>query len=111
MKFNLNLLYNDVQDEAHFEGEIPYNKERLSEFGIENLDATFEMDLYKVIDDIRVNLYYEGVMYSENGSKKFENALDEDLLFLLDKENIEILDIYEFLWQNIILEVPLDSGF
>lgn len=107
MKTNLNLLHNNVKDELNFEGNLPYNESRLKEFGILDLKCEFQLDLYKYGDDIRVNAYYEGEMETISGKSSFKNAFDEDLKTLLDGILPEILDIYEFLWQNIILEVPL----
>lgn len=107
MKADLEKIYSKSDAELNFEGTIPFNKERFKDFDIIDLEGEYKLDLYNYDNTVRVNVIYEGIMTTSTGKHRFQNAYDEDLMELLGQE-VEILDIYEFLWQNIILEVPLN---
>lgn len=117
MKINLNTLFKPIIIDQDF--EIPeeyYKKMGISE--IKDVHAVGKV-FYNLADEIEIDLDVKGVMVLEDAisldaidypfSFKIEENLTENDEFNEKNKEIDknVLDIILFLWENIVLEVPI----
>ena len=115
MKINLNLLPVNLVQDIEFDSSYYKNTsiKRLDKFHVKGIIK------YNLSDEIEIDLEVNGNMYLEDAitleevpypvSLKISENLQEfgsgDAQYLEKDKNI--LDIIEFLWENIVLEVPI----
>ncbi len=115
MKVNLNMLPYEINKEIVFP-ENYYSNSEIKD--LKNVIAKGKID-YNLTDEIEINLEVEGIMYLKDAitNEVVEYPFSfkiEELLENFDGESEKyyeksknILDIIEFLWENIVLEVPI----
>ena len=112
MIINLNEL--SYKDKIDINNTFSYTKEELQNSSIQKLDnvkATGYIYL-DAADEYKVNLDVNGTMELldsvtlDNISYDFSFNINDNLDDYLEKDE-NLLDIKEFLWQNIVLEVPI----
>ena len=111
---DLTKLYSGAIDELSFDGEYIIPKEKYSSSKILDLK---EVEIHnsiikKIEDDYDISAEIQGKMKINDSVTMeevwypFQIQIDEKLDEFVEKDK-KHLDIIEFLWQNIVLEVPL----
>ena len=114
MKFDLTNLITDVVDAININESVNIPEELIKNSNIKKLNnVTFKG---KISKDYDMNLILEGIMTGimilpdditlEDTIFEFKSEIEENLeeIVEINKNTIDILD---FLWQNILVEVPL----
>lgn len=97
-----------IEEDKTIDGVISFKKDLLEPFNIKSIDkAKYHLEFYlDSSDSISFDLNLEGVIvYNDLDEKKIkieESELLEDFFPHLKEE----VDIYDLLWQNIVLELP-----
>lgn len=121
MNIDLTNLITNIEEELILKIDINFEEEKLKETSIQELKSTiFEGEITKLYDN---NYQLSGVMKGimilpdditlEPVEYKFETNLEEKFNEFTENtdNNLKIiqnrLDISEFLWQNILVEIPL----
>ena len=121
MNIDLTNLITNIEEELILNIELNFSKENLKETGIEELKETkFIGEITKLYDNnFQLSGILKGVMILpdditlEPVEYKFETNLEEKFNEFTENtdNNLKIiqnrLDISEFLWQNILVEIPL----
>ena len=111
---DLTKLYSGVYEELSFDGEYTIPKEVINDSRVLELDKVeiHNSLIKKIEDDFDIYAEIEGRM-KINDSITLESVwypfsiqIDEKLDEFVEKDK-KALDLLEFLWQNIVLEVPL----
>lgn len=115
MKVNLNMLPYEINEEIVFPESFYINSEIKK---LNSVKVSGKID-YNLTDEIEINLDISGIMIikdsitNEDVEYPFSFKIEE-LLENFDGESEKyyeksknILDIIEFLWENIVLEVPI----
>ena len=111
---DLTMLYSNAVEELSFDGEYSIPKEKINDSRIIELDKIKINNsiIKKIEDDFDLSCEIEGKMkiYDSVTLEEiwypFQIQIDEKLDEFVEKDK-KHLDIIEFLWQNIVLEVPL----
>ena len=111
---DLTKLYSGATDELSFDGEYNIPKEVISDSRVKELkDVVISNSIIKKIeDDFEISLNITGKMKISDSITledvwyPFEIEIDEKLDEFVENDK-KHLDIIAFLWQNIVLEVPL----
>lgn len=111
---DLTKLYSGVYDEISFDGEYIIPKEIINDSRIIKLDKVEvknslikkeEVD-YSIFLEIKGKMLINDSVTLEEVWYPFSIQIDEKLDEFVEKDK-KALDLPEFLWQNIVLEVPL----
>ena len=111
---DLTILYSGSTEELSFDGDYSIPKEKINDPRIIELD-TIKIDnslIKKIEEDFEITLDIKGKMKIYDSVTMdevwypFDIQIDEKLDEFVEKDK-KSLDIIEFLWQNIVLEVPL----
>ena len=111
---DLTKLYSGATDELSFDGEYNIPKEVITDSRVKELkDVVISNSIIKKIeDDFEISLNITGKMKISDSITledvwyPFEIEIDEKLDEFVENDK-KHLDIIAFLWQNIVLEVPL----
>ena len=111
---DLTKLYSGATDELSFDGEYVIPKEVITDSRVKELkDVVISNSIIKKIeDDFEISLNITGKMKISDSITledvwyPFEIEIDEKLDEFVENDK-KHLDIIAFLWQNIVLEVPL----
>ena len=111
---DLTKLYSGATDELSFDGEYNIPKEVISDSRVKELkDVVISNSIIKKIeDDFEISLNITGKMKISDSITledvwyPFDIEIDEKLDEFVENDK-KHLDIIAFLWQNIVLEVPL----
>ena len=113
MLIDLTKIINSNIARISLDGEVKIPDEYLEKSEIVALkDLKLTGELEKIEDQINITGTLEGTMVLEDSISlepidyPFKVEIDEEIDDFLEK-SINILDITEILWQNIVLEVPL----
>lgn len=114
MKIDLTNLITNLTDAININEKVIIPEELIKESSIKRLENVSFVG--KIFKDYDMNLSLEGVIKGtmilpddvtlEDVSHEFKSDIEENLEDILEinKNNIDIL---EFLWQNILVEIPL----
>lgn len=115
MKINLNMLPFTINEEI----EIPsYYYQDTDIINLDKVKVNGKID-YNILDDVEINLQVSGKMIlkdaitNEEVNYPFNIEIKEILAETMGEnekyfeKSKNILDIIEFLWENIVLEVPI----
>ncbi len=120
MNIDLSLLHSQTVDEISIDGIYTLPKEYLTEASVlkvENLQVTGKVYMGEAVDDLDEMVDYikatiSGTLILEDSislepleypiSVEYDDILEENC-----KKNENTLDIFQFLWENIVLEIPL----
>ena len=117
MNIDLTNLITNTEEEISINININYNSERLNTTNIRKLkDTKFNGIITKLYnDEFKITGTISGIMILpdditlEDTEYKFNSNIEEK--FSNNDDNLKIiqnkLDISEFLWQNILVEIPL----
>lgn len=111
---DLTKLYSGATDELSFDGEYNIPKEVITDSRVKELkDVVISNSIIKKIeDDFEISLNITGKMKISDSITledvwyPFDIEIDEKLDEFVENDK-KHLDIIAFLWQNIVLEVPL----
>ena len=111
---DLTKLYSGAIDELSFDGEYNIPKEVITDSRVKELKEVVISDslIKKIEDDFEISLNITGKMKISDSITledvwyPFEIEIDEKLDEFVENDK-KHLDIITFLWQNIVLEVPL----
>ena len=111
---DLTKLYSGIYEEISFDGEYDIPKEMINDSRIIKLDKVeiHNSIIKKVEEDYDISLEIIGRMLINDSITleevwyPFNIEIDEKLSEFVEKDK-KALDLKEFLWQNIVLEVPL----
>ena len=111
---DLTKLYSGATDELSFDGKYNIPKEVITDSRVKELkDVVISNSIIKKIeDDFEISLNITGKMKISDSITledvwyPFEIEIDEKLDEFVENDK-KHLDIIAFLWQNIVLEVPL----
>lgn len=115
MKINLNLLPYKIDQVVNFPSELYENTDIL---GLKDIYVKGSI-YYNVVDEIEIDLQVDGIILlkdaisNEEVNYPISIKINENLAEIADEsakyleKNQNILDIIEFLWENIVLEVPI----
>ena len=111
---DLTKLYSGVYDELSFDGKYSIPKEMIKDsriLDLKNIEICNSL-INKIEEDFEISLEIKGEMLISDSITlesvwyPFNIQIDEKLDEFIEKDK-KSLDIIEFLWQNIVLEVPL----
>lgn len=113
MDIDLSLLYSNAKDKIDISNTYSIPKEYITNNQVISLDnINVKGAITKEEDELYVKMQVEGVMILEDSislepveypfSLEYDDILEENC-----KKSENILDIFQFLWENIVLEVPL----
>ena len=111
---DLTKLYSGATDELSFDGEYNIPKEVITDSRVKELKEVVISDslIKKIEDDFEISLNITGKMKISDSITledvwyPFSIEIDEKLDEFVENDK-KHLDIITFLWQNIVLEVPL----
>ena len=111
---DLTKLYSGAVDELSFDGEYTIPKEVITDPRVKELKEVVINNsiIKKIEEDFEISLNITGKMKISDSITledvwyPFEIEIDEKLDEFIEKDK-KHLDIIVFLWQNIVLEVPL----
>ena len=111
---DLTKLFTGATDELSFDGEYNIPQETITDSRVLSLDKIkiSNSSIKKIDEEYEINLDIEGRMKINDSITleevwyPFNIQINEKLDSFLEKDK-KALDIIEFLWQNIVLEVPL----
>ena len=111
---DLTKLYSGVYDELSFDGKYSIPKEMIKDSSIlelKNIEISNSL-IKKIEEDYEISLDIKGEMLINDSITlesvwyPFNIEINEKLDEFVEKDK-KHLDLLEFLWQNIVLEVPL----
>lgn len=116
MNIDISKILNGTQGNVTFDMDVIFNKEDISKTSIKELNDCHVSGSVTKLEDNLYNLDYilEGTMILEDAVSlepipykfKVNDENDYEIGNYL-KINENLLDIYEVLWENVVLEVPL----
>ena len=120
MDFDLSLLHSQTKEEIDISGTYTIPEEYFSDDSVikaENISVEGKVYMVESIDEIEDETDY--IKAKINGTLIIEDAISlepleypisieyDDILEENCKKNENTLDIFRFLWENIVLEIPL----
>ena len=116
MLIDISSILNGSSISTTFEGEVTFKEEDIKKIAVENIEkCTVKGTVTKMEDDVySLNYTLHGTMILSDALTleelpyKFKISDENDYeigKYLKISENL--LDIYEVLWENVVLEVPL----
>lgn len=120
MNIDLSLLHSQTVEEVSIDGTYTIPKEYCTESSVlkaENIKVSGKVYLGEDIDDLEVQVDY--IQAKITGNIVIEDSISlepldypisieyDDILEENCKKNENTLDIFQFLWENIVLEIPL----
>jgi uncharacterized metal-binding protein YceD (DUF177 family) len=110
---DLTKLYSGTVDELSFDGEYVIPQEMITDSRIISLDKVIitnskikKQEEYEITLDISGRMKINDSITLEEVWYPFNIQIEEKLDDFVEKDK-KALDLLEFLWQNIVLEVPL----
>ena len=120
MNIDLSLLHSSTIDEVEISGEYNIPKEYYGNTGIVSLDKIkVEGKIKRGISEDDIDEFSDYVTCSISGNMIIEDSISlepveypfsteyDDILEENCKKDENTLDIFQFLWENIVLEIPL----